>query len=236
MMKKTLKILQAAHLIKRSSPFAFPFLLFGFFIHAAHSEPIYRHVDASGRVTFSTTPDDANSKPQELPEIRRESSKSRIESLKKLTPLTCNNHGSVDCAKGQDGDASVICADGFRDSAEAYAEFCAQVRLQIDAPTVFDRDGKEFTPRTPEEMQRVGEARITVRNLSAVHAEGVVGELRFPRPAPSIPISGPAKVDPYGLAEYTVDLTAARSMYLQKFLQMKPALRCTNCRIVLGSR
>ena len=200
------------------------------------AEPIYRHVDAQGRVTFSTTPPDTEAAPQSLPTIKRESSAARIQRLRSELLPTCNSHGGIECEKGPDGDGSVICRDGSRDSAEQFAEFCASVRLQIDGITVHNERGEIIEPKSAPDMALIKEARITVRNLTGIEARGVEGMLKFPRPSRSLAIQGPAKVDPYGFAEYTVDLTEARTLYLQKFLQMKPAIRCENCRIVLGSR
>ncbi len=203
--------------------------------HTSFAEPIYRHVDATGKVTYSTEPNTAGEQPAALPQIKRV----RIDTPPTtVTPQfqTCEKRGGIECSKGADADGSVLCRDGSKDSLERFGEFCVEVRLSAGKAEFTDREGKSFVPKTISDMEKLGEVRVTVRNLQGIVAKGVHAEVLFPRPFGSLELHGPAQVDAYGLAEYSADLSGVRSMYLQKFLQLKPAVRCENCRAVLGSR
>ena len=96
---------------------------------AAAADPIYRHVDASGRVTYGNTPVEPGAKPADLPKVQKENFTQKVSAIEQAIPETCDKHGGVDCSQGADADGSVICLDGFRNVHQTYEEMCTTAAL-----------------------------------------------------------------------------------------------------------
>ena len=90
----------------------------------ASAQNIYRSVDANGKVVYSTKPSSNEAAPASLPTVTRENLKAKIEQIKSNTPITCEDHGGINCAAKADGDGSVICLDGFRDAVPRFNFYC----------------------------------------------------------------------------------------------------------------
>lgn len=194
------------------------------------AEQIYRWVGADGQVHYSTEPHPEGA-PAALPEIKHENSEQRIKSIRQSTPTNCEKHDSVDCQAGPDTDGSVICMDGYRDAVLVFQNHCAQARLKSDKPKVFGEKNEILTATSaPVSLNGAQRIEVSVRNLASVKASGVEVTVSFPRLPFPIHASGPGEVDSYGFAEYTADLSPARTyLSAQNLKKMRVTIRCSNC-------
>jgi hypothetical protein len=151
--------------------------------------PIHRTVDSEGVQEYFAHPKLQAEPAQELPALHRERS---IASSRQgiLVPQTCRRHGGVKCSVGADSDGSVICYDGFRDSAQPYSDNCLSARLILTE--LRHIEGLKYA--------------VAVRNTAGVPANGVSFSYRPPVGlAVVLPLmSGPETVSPYGSAEFVV--------------------------------
>lgn len=116
--------------------------------------------------------------------IKPNGSVEKIDLPKMQIPLTCREHGGIDCTKGEDSDGSVICVDGNLESEQKFSDECSTARIVI---LTEDIKGDEKI--------------ISIRNMSGVKAIGVVVYLtKLDRS--QIKYSGPEEIEPFGVAEY----------------------------------
>lgn len=210
------------------------------FSSRSRAENIFKHVDASGKITYSTTPEHSGQKPVELPKVQRENTNQRLETLKQSSLVTCERHGGIDCSRGTDNDGSVICTDGFRDAAPFFDRNCLEAKLQLSPLRFETSEGKRLTfkqlfqPQNFSEKQELLSSNISLRNLSSVEAQEV--HVVLPIGADDIVAAGPEKVEPYGIADYT--LTVKRELLLKRKLMLfEPQLKvtCKNCSAVVSA-
>jgi len=139
--------------------------------------------------------------------------------------FSCDSHGGIDCAAGKDSAKSVICIDGFRDSAQDYNLFCTAVRLQASS--------LEFRfPENPTvcEVESIcNQVLLSIRNLSSIPAELETIDIFLPwETRPSI-FEGEKRIEPYGIEEYTLRFNPHSVDRMPR-----PRVRCRNCETILG--
>jgi len=194
------------------------------------TEEVYKWVDADGRVQFSTTPPVAGAKPADLPKITRQNIDQRIKDLKQRSALSCAGRGGIDCTQGPDTDGSVICADGFRGAAPPFRFRCTEAKLEVVQMNLLG-DDQQILKEIDEEVTQLSRGAATslqlaVRNLSDVAAEQV--SVQFGSSGSSLSFSGPARIEPYAIADYILPLGA------QVFESpLAYTVRCQNCRTSL---
>ena len=209
----------------------------------AQAQPIYRWQDESGKVYYSDNPRSMEDKPAQLPPLTKDSIDQKIDRIRAETPANCEKHGGIDCAKGPDEDGSVVCLDGFEDAVLPFRFRCLESRLEADFLLLFP----EGEPRRVERQKNVSSLlehewpiglSIRVRNLSAVEAFGVQAEFIIPGiPRKYLHAEGPAKIAPYGLAEYSIPLTGVDlPPTAEQWNGLKYRLGCTNCGAVLDRK
>lgn len=147
----------------------------------AYASPVYRYEDKQGNVHYSTTPPQPDAKPAELPSIMRGEVK-----LPKVTLVTCDGHGGVNCELGPDADGSVVCSDGFREATNRFRFSCVTPKLEIADITEVEADGS-FKVLLRNRKQIPSKATV----VSYKNSEGAVAQLE-----------GPAEVESLGSAEY----------------------------------
>jgi hypothetical protein len=154
--------------------------IFGF-AATASADNVYRWTDTQGKVHYSSKAPDKKAKPANLPPIMREKVKAVKSEL-----VTCDKHGGIDCSSGPDGDGSVVCLDGFKNSSTRFRFSCQTAKLEIT-------DISE-----PEES---GAFKVFVRNSKSVVAASpsVVFKSDLGDKAR---LSGPAQIEGYGVAEF----------------------------------
>jgi hypothetical protein len=201
---------------------------------AALAEEIYSWKDESGTVHYSTVPKTNKAKPAVLPEINRENLSDRIQAIKSSVPPTCVNHGGVDCNAGRDSDGSVLCIDGFKDSVEPFVFACLEARLKVRDATLTDLDGQTISYRIGSPTPKANTLKyltITLRNTAAIKAYDISVSIPW-KYKQELPMDGPARIDGYGVGEYTLafdrDVSATSILSI---LKEKPlTVSCTNCR------
>jgi hypothetical protein len=199
--------LRTNHKIRLSSalPFFTHFLVsFSLLINACtgNAEPISTWVDEDGVRHFSSREDKESTATEKarLPDIQKYDSDSMIESLKEVANKTCINRGGVDCEAGPAPDGTVICADGYKGSAEQYEGSCTQIRLvsSLDVPES-GRADKRFLS-VPVKVSVRNESRIEATDVAvrASFHESLSSESRF-----KLLLEGPDTIPPFEIAHYT---------------------------------
>jgi hypothetical protein len=183
-----------------------------FFPDILAADEIHTWTDSAGRVHYSNN-NQQGSKPATLPKIKRENIDKRIESIKLSTPKSCLKHGGVDCSKGPDQDGSVVCLDGYLESALPFQFECLAVKLSYRM---------KFDPTNSNQLS------ISVRNLSSVEGFNLAGTVKHLKSKKDFKLEGPDKIDPFGIAEYTVIF--ADEISSEKDINVN--LTCTNCQAV----
>jgi len=212
------------------------------FSAVANANDIYKWIDSSGKVHYSTTPRVApptafQSAPETaraavLPEIQRENIDQRISAIRSTTPPSCGAHGGIDCTKGADVDGSVICVDGFLQAGATYSANCSEVKLSLKPPTVITEEGAALGELA--ELSQLAEKRpyaiqFLLRNTSGIAAEGVRVEFIVPGQERFEAI-GPERVEPFGAAEYILHLKTVQFSYpLETLKRHKVRAGCKNC-------
>lgn len=205
------------------------------------AQEVYRHVDQDGNVTYSTTAE-AGDKPAELPQIQREDIQSKIEQIRQETPPNCSKHGGVDCSQPSDADGSVVCHDGFKDARLPYSLTCLEARLYSDLSIKIGGGGKvrlgaargisvKDKEKIAEALENGAEMTLLVilRNMTAVAASDIGVEVRLPNRS-SVALSGPAQVEPFGVAEYEYWLgQKPAAVSAQSLKRFKLSVSCRNC-------
>lgn len=149
---------------------------------SANAQPVYKHVDKRGVVTFSDRPSDPKAKPVELPPINRGEVK-----LGSSGAESCKSHGGVNCNEGADSDGSVICTDGFREAAQRFVFACKEAKLEVVDVSDLAADGS---------------VSAFVRNSKGVLAEGVRVSLALGKNPAPLELIGPDTVEGFGVGEY----------------------------------
>ncbi len=206
---------------------------------AVEAEPIYRKIEPSGRITYQTSSAGSQAQAVKLPEVRKENLTKKLTEIRKEIPETCERHGGIDCAKGADSDASVICVDGYAGVRQNFLESCSTVRLELLGEEFVDERGaaikKELLRPEAYGGKKPEKILISLRNLSAVSAKGVrvSGEVVKRK----FPASGPAEIAPYGLERYEVPVDRERLPPFADFrTRYRSVVSCSNCLAVQKSR
>lgn len=198
----------------------------------ATADNVYRHVDSSGRVTFSTSPQSETDRPEVLPDIKKVNIDGNIERLKESLPPTCDSHGGVDCSKPADSDGSVVCRDGFRGAILHHDKFCKEAKLKSGKITYYAGDRQIV--REMIRTEPLTAIKLDLRNLSALEAREVEVELVVSRWR-TFRFSGPSAVEGYGFAEYNLNVDdELRSEIRGRLRKISTVVRCQNCSPVLG--
>ncbi len=202
---------------------------------AAADDKIYSWTDGSGKRHFSTSPSNTKAKATSLPRLEKEDLDGRIDKIKSETPINCGQHGGVDCDAGADSDGSVICLDGFRSAVLPFRFSCLEARVKSEMLLFYDEAevGVRHSVSTARANSRrkLREIRINVRNDSAVAAFGLEVSLEVPGRQKMIrKLDGPAKVEPYGLADYTMSFGTELPVTVYQVSGLKHRVRCENCR------
>jgi hypothetical protein len=181
---------------------------------ATPAPAIHRTVNADGVPEYFARPGDQRGAGVNLPPLRRATIDAA--SRRDLTPATCRGHGGVKCSSGADSDGSVVCYDGFRESAQSFNDNCASARLVLTE--LRQIEGVKYA--------------IVLRNTAGVPASGV----RFSY-KPSIglavelsPVEGPETIAPYGSAEFIV--SSFKKPFETEHTQLEPKylwITCGNC-------
>lgn len=180
---------------------------------AALAEPVYKHTDSSGRVVYSSVkPATGPAAVAALPTIGRWKPRELT-----VSDATCEKHGGVACDSGADADGSVVCLDGYRDAVSRFAELCQQAKLELLA--------------APERYADIPtQVKATVRNNSAAPANGVLVSFIINKFDPPLIFDGPAKIEPYSVADFTVKTTLEEVPKYRKLTVADVSLDCGNCR------
>jgi hypothetical protein len=206
---------------------------------------VYRHVDAAGNVTYSSTPGNGEA-PAELPSIQHENISTRINKIKTETPPNCSKHGGVDCSKPADGDGSVICGDGFRDASLPYALTCLEARLISDLSITIGQDSLPVRLGSARGIRREDKARVaaaldkgdsltikvSLRNMTAKAANGIGVHVRLPDKN-KVDLAGSDRVEPFAAEYYEYSLGSKPEVISPETLRrIKLYVDCANCSAV----
>ncbi|MCB0319858.1 MAG: hypothetical protein KDD60_02965 [Bdellovibrionales bacterium] len=142
---------------------------------------VFSWEDESGVLHFSSKKGDPKAQQAKLPAINR----GEVQLVKRKL-LSCSNHGGINCQAGADEDGSVICYDGFRDSAPIYRFSCNAPKLEVADISDIDMNG-HFT--------------VTVRNSKSIVAESPIVKFLSESGAPVV-LNGPNRIDGYGVGEF----------------------------------
>ena len=226
--------------LTRSKPLFFFAILLAMQSATALAGDIYTWTDENGKVHFSTEPR-PDAKKAELPEVRRENLDEKIKEIRGSTPPNCHDHGGVDCSRGADGDGSVVCLDGFRDSMLPYKFSCLEARLRASELNLVNQQeevigiiNKKFRISQDEALAAgTMSLLLTLRNNSSVEAFGVSVLVRTPG-GKKVEAPGPDKVEPFGVAEYQLPLASLpERIPISRLARIDFKVHCTNCRAVL---
>ena len=170
----------------------------------SHADGIYKWTDEKGKTHYSSKAPAPGATPVSLPPVKKESF-----TTGRGLPQSCNNHGGINCAAGPDADGSVICLDNFRDAVNRFNFSCLEARLDI-------AEVKEKTAGT--------EYSVFVRNTSGVEVQSpsVTYESQYRE---KIELSGPPKIDPYGVGEFRLNIRPG----LSKPAAANLTVSCLNC-------
>lgn len=181
------------------------------------------------------------SKETHAQEVFRYNVEKKIKALKQITPANCFSHGEIDCSKGADIDGSVICKDGFRDAVMSYDSLCLEVRLEVQ---YLVNTNSPQTPYIKHSRKLIEDLKgykpltlhLNIRNLSDVKAKNIKVEFTLERRYP-YNAQGPETIEPYGLAEYSLELsTLAKVPTLEQLLKTVYKVDCDNCSGILTSK
>lgn len=151
---------------------------------------LYKSIDDKGVAHYSSKPIKKGAVKVELPPIMRGEVKVPTGYL-----ITCREHGGIDCQAGADSDDSVICGDGFKDSAQRFRFSCSSPKLEISSVSSPQEDGT-FS--------------IILRNSRGILAQQTVVTVTLPN-GKSAALEGPKEVEPFGTAEFTYVPSTAKS-------------------------
>lgn len=185
------------------------------FSSSAFAEDIYKWTDATGKTHYSSKPQSKDAKIASLPQIMRGEVKVPPSQL-----ISCKTHGGVDCQAGTDEDGSVVCGDGFKDSAQRYRFSCSAPKLEVSQIT---------------DRQQDGTYSIFVRNSRSVTAQAPSVVIRQPDGSKAN-LSGPKEIDAFGVAEFKYPNSTSTAPKSKAEIAMidKPTfenidINCRNC-------
>lgn len=190
--------------------------LLAVFHPAAMAEDIYKWTDSDGNIHYSNKSEkNKNAEVASLPEI----SKGEVKLPQNLLD-SCSNHAGVNCQAGADSDGSVICNDGFTDSAQRFAFLCSTAKLEVSSISKVDNGGGFV---------------VNVRNSKSVAAENPSVTYKFDSHN-EFKLNGPDKIQPFEVAEFIFDPDSnlSEKNRLSDAGKVKPSksnlhLSCTNC-------
>ncbi|MBP9837167.1 MAG: DUF4124 domain-containing protein [Proteobacteria bacterium] len=204
------------------------------------AQSIYSWTDAQGKVHYSTSSEDKNLKPKDLPIIQKENLDAKIKNLKKNTTPTCETHSGVDCSQGADTDGSVICLDGYRDINMAFSSHCNEAKIQTSYYVNIDSE-KEVSLKHDKKIkgkllkQNVKSLQVSIRNLSGVKVNKIELEFILNRKYPVF-ASGPSSIEPYGAADFIYNLSEfERPLNNEEIEHSDFKVYCSNCGTILST-
>ncbi len=165
----------------------------------------------------------------------------KIKALQEITPKNCFSHGEIDCSKGADVDGSVICKDGFKEAIMPYSSQCLDVRLEVQYLVNTNSAQSPYVKHSKKLIQELKGYKplalhLNIRNLSDVKAKNVKVEFTLERRYP-YNAQGPEIIEPYGLAEYNLELsTLPQEPTLEQLLKTVYKVDCENCSGILTSK
>lgn len=186
------------------------------------AEDVYTWTDEQGNVHYSNDANKENASKADLPQIEKQDFKEKIKDLQNLANQTCLNRGGVNCEAQKDVDGSVICMDGFTESAEMFDELCLEPRLSAEII---------LPPKKPNKKLSYYPIRVQVRNNTGIKAKGVTisilllkhlsEESRY-----TLTLEGPQEIEPFGTLEYTYSGKNIEERILRKG---NIRIHCDNC-------
>ncbi len=171
------------------------------------ADSVYKHTDSSGKIVYTSKPKGAGDKPANLPPIVRGEAKAVTQGLQ-----SCKVHGGINCEAGPDVDGSVICVDGYKESATRFKFSCTTPKLEISEISDSDRSGA---------------FKVFVRNTSSVSADGVMVEYK-PDLGAKLILKGAVKIGGYESGEYILNTPEDMKVPLS-LDRTKLRVFCTNC-------
>lgn len=197
-------------------------LLNSLFNSPCFSDDVYKWTDEQGKVHFSNEQKKVDAQKAELPQIEKENFEEKINDLKTLTNQTCLNRGGINCEAGKDSDGSVLCMDGFKDSAEIYDELCTEVKLTYEIV---------LPPKNKHKKLSFYPIKVQARNTTGINARDVSIKISLLYHLAEdrrylLTLEGPNEISPFGIAEYTyigknIDERILRKAHVQ--------IQCKNC-------
>jgi len=176
---------------------------------AAHAAPVYTWTDDQGVTHYASKPTHQSAKPAELPEITRGEVK-----LSKVDLVSCDKHGGIDCQSGADTDGSVLCYDGFRGASARFLFTCKTAKLEL---------------ADVSEVQDNGAFKAFIRNKKPV-AANKVSVIYETIEGAKLALTGPADIEPFGMAEYAFAPQVGRSVEIpSKPTIAELTMSCANC-------
>ncbi len=207
-------------------------------VEPVEADRLYKWVDETGGVHYTTDANHPNTVPAELPRLQRENIDANIQKLRDSTPATCDGHGGIDCAHGADTDGSVVCVDGFAHAILPFRLNCLEARLRSENFQITLRDGSSRPVNSSirrEKLRGVTGFHLTLRNASPVEAYGVTTRVVFPNKT-EIQGQGPDKVEAFGLGEYTFVIEpvtlGGRTPSPDELSRVRYKTQCVNCTVV----
>lgn len=215
---------------------------FLYFVYDAVSQntpnsQVYKCQDETGKTFFCNDPSRSPSNLKaELPQIGRENIDNKIAEIKSSKLETCKKHGGDKCELGADSDGSIICADGYRDSALPFKSVCLEAKLQVVSLALL-RGGVTYLEKGDSNLSN-GELldsdmlQLSLRNLTAVPAKLIKVYFETQRIAAKL-ADGPEAIEAYGSAEYQLR-AASFSKKIPLASEVRYKISCVNCADITG--
>lgn len=175
-------------------------------IQDAFAQQVYKHVDADGRVHYSSKPPHAGAEPAKLPQLTRLKESETVELLQ-----TCDQHGGINCQAGADADGSVICFDGFTDASARFNFSCSTARLKV----------------ADVKIAESGALKVMVRNTRSVVAENPNVKISVGSNI-EVTLMGPDKIEAYGVGEFSFD-DLENQLVGVNVTRQNVQITCSNC-------
>lgn len=141
----------------------------------------------------------------------------------------------MDCNAGPDADGSVLCLDGFRDAVLPYRFRCLEANVKSEMLLFYEGTEQGVRHSTANarsnSRRKLREIRVIVRNNSAIEAFGLSVELEIPARVKLVKkLAGAEKVEPYGLADYSMVFDESSQLTVYQVSGLKHRVSCENCR------
>jgi len=178
----------------------------------ALAAPIYKSVDDSGRVVYSSQAKQGAAEAKDLPAIGRWKPRAKA-----VADSTCQKHGGVACDKGAQTNGAVVCLDGYTGAVSRFSEACKLAKLEALTPP-------------QRQIQNTALLKVSVRNNSAALAQRVLVSFIVNKFDPPLLFAGPDKIEPFSIADYVVQTTTEEVPNFRMLALADVTLKCGNCR------